>query len=213
MKNTIIYGDAATGKTTEYFEPEIQKWEGKTIAISFKEGKQFKGFKNFYLDNNNISFEEILSYEKVFLSVSSQGGYWYNEGLKNFKNLVIYIIKNINNFEKQTLIAIDEFTQFDLSEKINDKESLILQLLNLVNTYLVVQDLKQIKKIYKSDYPKIISLSNVICTKKLEEYSGELRVRFPKSLHKYLAEESKKEDISINQYIVFELAKVMGKNN
>ena len=40
-----------------------------------------------------------------------------------------------------------------------------------------------------------------------EEYSGQFKLRIPKSLHKSLAEHSKAEGISINQYCLYLLAK------
>lgn len=42
---------------------------------------------------------------------------------------------------------------------------------------------------------------------KKEEYSGQFKLRMPKSLHKQLAERSKKEGISMNQYCVYLLAR------
>lgn len=42
---------------------------------------------------------------------------------------------------------------------------------------------------------------------KKEEYSGQFKLRMPKSLHKQLAEKSKKEGISMNQYCVYLLAR------
>lgn len=39
-----------------------------------------------------------------------------------------------------------------------------------------------------------------------ENYSGQFRLRMPKSLHKYLVERSKEEGISMNQYCVYLLA-------
>lgn len=41
----------------------------------------------------------------------------------------------------------------------------------------------------------------------LEEYSGQFKLRIPKSLHKSLAEHSKREGISMNQYCVYLLSK------
>ncbi|MCD8158968.1 MAG: toxin-antitoxin system HicB family antitoxin [Clostridiales bacterium] len=41
----------------------------------------------------------------------------------------------------------------------------------------------------------------------LEDYSGQFKLRIPKSLHKSLAENSKKEGISMNQYCVFLLSR------
>lgn len=41
----------------------------------------------------------------------------------------------------------------------------------------------------------------------LDDYSGQFKLRIPKSLHKSLAEHSKREGISMNQYCVYLLAK------
>ena len=41
----------------------------------------------------------------------------------------------------------------------------------------------------------------------LEDYSGQFKLRIPRSLHRALAEHSKREGISINQYCVYLLAK------
>ncbi|MCF0241744.1 MAG: type II toxin-antitoxin system HicB family antitoxin [Treponema sp.] len=40
-----------------------------------------------------------------------------------------------------------------------------------------------------------------------ESYSGQFKLRVPKSLHKTLSEDSKKEGISMNQYCVYLLSK------
>ena len=39
-----------------------------------------------------------------------------------------------------------------------------------------------------------------------EEYSGQFRLRMPKSLHKHLAERSREEGISMNQYCIYILS-------
>ena len=41
----------------------------------------------------------------------------------------------------------------------------------------------------------------------LEKYSGQFKLRIPKSLHRQLAEHSKQEGISMNQYCVYLLTK------
>ncbi|MBQ6222735.1 MAG: type II toxin-antitoxin system HicB family antitoxin [Solobacterium sp.] len=41
----------------------------------------------------------------------------------------------------------------------------------------------------------------------LESYSGQFKLRIPKSLHKQLAEQAKIEGISMNQYCVYLLSK------
>lgn len=41
----------------------------------------------------------------------------------------------------------------------------------------------------------------------LEKYSGQFKLRLPKSLHKQLVEQSRREGTSMNQYCVYLLAK------
>lgn len=41
----------------------------------------------------------------------------------------------------------------------------------------------------------------------LEDYSGQFKLRIPRSLHRYLAEHSQREGISMNQYCVYLLSK------
>ena len=41
----------------------------------------------------------------------------------------------------------------------------------------------------------------------LDEYSGQFKLRIPKSLHRTLAEHSKREGVSMNQYCVYLLSK------
>lgn len=43
-----------------------------------------------------------------------------------------------------------------------------------------------------------------------DAYSGQLRVRMPKSLHRALSEKAKEENVSLNQYINYQLARGVG---
>lgn len=43
-----------------------------------------------------------------------------------------------------------------------------------------------------------------------EDYSGKLVVRMPKSLHRVLADRAKEENVSLNQYINYQLSKGVG---
>lgn len=43
-----------------------------------------------------------------------------------------------------------------------------------------------------------------------EEYSGKLNIRIPKSLHRILSEKAKEENISLNQYINYQLSRGVG---
>lgn len=42
-----------------------------------------------------------------------------------------------------------------------------------------------------------------------DDYSGQFRLRVPKSLHKHLAERSKEEGISMNQYCIYLLSQTI----
>lgn len=63
--------------------------------------------------------------------------------------------------------------------------------------------MKQIRKILwiMSVVTLLLAMPNI------EKYSGQFKLRMPKSLHKSLAEHSKKEGISMNQYCVYLLSK------
>lgn len=43
-----------------------------------------------------------------------------------------------------------------------------------------------------------------------DDYSGKLNIRIPKSLHRTLAERAKDEKVSLNQYIMYQLARGTG---
>lgn len=43
-----------------------------------------------------------------------------------------------------------------------------------------------------------------------DEFSGQLRLRMPKSLHRALSEKAREENISLNQYINYQLARGIG---
>lgn len=46
----------------------------------------------------------------------------------------------------------------------------------------------------------------------LEAYSGQFKLRLPRSLHRALAEHSRQEGVSMNQYCVYLLSKSDGQN-
>ena len=46
----------------------------------------------------------------------------------------------------------------------------------------------------------------------VKDYSGQFKLRLPKSLHKSLAEQSKQEGVSMNQYCVYLLTKNHAEN-
>ena len=40
----------------------------------------------------------------------------------------------------------------------------------------------------------------------LEDYSGQFKIRMPRSLHRHLAQQAKREGVSMNQYCVYRLS-------
>ncbi|MEG6617365.1 type II toxin-antitoxin system HicB family antitoxin [Peptococcaceae bacterium 1198_IL3148] len=44
-----------------------------------------------------------------------------------------------------------------------------------------------------------------------DDFSGQLRLRMPKSLHKALSEKAKAENVSLNQLIIYQLAQGVGQ--
>ena len=47
----------------------------------------------------------------------------------------------------------------------------------------------------------------VTCGETVEHYSGQFKLRIPRSLHRLLAEHSQREGISMNQYCVYLLSR------
>jgi len=44
----------------------------------------------------------------------------------------------------------------------------------------------------------------------LENYSGKLNIRIPKSMHRILSKKAREENVSLNQYINYQLARGIG---
>ena len=45
-----------------------------------------------------------------------------------------------------------------------------------------------------------------------EDYSGKFNIRVPKSLHRILVEKAKEENVSLNQYVNYQLSRGVGYN-
>ena len=69
-------------------------------------------------------------------------------------------------------------------------------------------DLEAINRIEDSnDTDDGISLAQMDALRASQGYSGRISVRVPKSLHRNLAQSAKDEGISLNQFILYKLAK------
>ena len=70
------------------------------------------------------------------------------------------------------------------------------------------EDMEAIQRIEKaSDTGKGITLHEMDQRREARGYSGKISLRIPKSLHRDLTEGAQKEGISLNQFILYRLAK------
>jgi len=71
-----------------------------------------------------------------------------------------------------------------------------------------IEDLEAIERIEKAnDTSKGISLEQMREIRASQKYNGKISLRVPKTLHKDLVVNAKDEGISLNQYILYKLAK------
>ena len=70
-----------------------------------------------------------------------------------------------------------------------------------------MEDLKAVKRIKNKKSGESITLAEMDKIRAEQEYSGKISLRVPKSLHRDLAQGAKEEGISLNQFILYKLAK------
>ena len=70
------------------------------------------------------------------------------------------------------------------------------------------RDLAAIKRIEQAeDEAEGITIRQMDLVRVQREYSGKISLRLPKTLHKNLAQEAESEGISLNQFILYKLAR------
>ena len=79
---------------------------------------------------------------------------------------------------------------------------------NIPEVEASIDDLKSIECIEtNNDLTEGITLAEMDSIRISQEYSGKISLRVPKSLHRDLAQGAKNEGISLNQFILYKLAK------
>jgi len=73
--------------------------------------------------------------------------------------------------------------------------------------------IKNVNDAKKSWIETCLELGRSVPEPVTDDYSGQLRLRMPKSLHQTLAERAKEEKISLNQYINYQLARSLGHSH
>lgn len=74
----------------------------------------------------------------------------------------------------------------------------------------VEEAIKSLNDAKKGWIETCLELSRTVPEPTAEEFSGQLRVRMPKSLHRILSEKAKEENVSLNQLIVYHLSSRVG---
>lgn len=72
-----------------------------------------------------------------------------------------------------------------------------------------IEDVKMMTEDVKREWFKAAIEDGVDIKEPQQEYSGQLRLRMPKSLHMKLSLRASEEGVSLNQYIVYELGKAV----
>ena len=211
MKNKIIYGSVGTGKTRMFFTPIIEEFKGYVIAIP---GENLS--ESYFNDLSKFNVQDLAEIKNIFDDTkeekfigtisNSKDFYWYNKELKDILGAIDRL-----KLDKPVLIAIDEFVMFDLTKESDDKsddKSIFLKLLEneRIQVVICIQTLDVLRQKYKNEYGAILKHCELISTKEFLDYSGELRLRLPKSLHKILSIKAEQEGTSLNQYICYLIA-------
>lgn len=201
VSNFILYGKEESERT-ERFNQIISKSSerDKVIAISY-EGTCDKTFKILKLEDLKDNFSIIMDNKRTFILINDG----YDEKL--LSDFFIYLIDNL--ISEKSLISINHAEKINIYKKIDDKYSILEYLLNMKNIKinLFLEDIKKLKSIYKNRFSNIITKFELECSTGIENFSGEIRLRLPKSLHKDLKIQTDRENISLNQYIVYALTK------
>lgn len=209
MKNEIYYGKAGSGKSKRFKEmiEYLSGWDSEdknNKLIMF--GTEAPGLNKFKVYNlgAEYNYKEILKDDYVFFLISDTCDPYFN--IEHTKKILKTLGEKLENYNKEIYILMDQanvllYGKIDFELLFNSDN---------VNIYLFLQDLKMVKEIYTSQYSNFISHFNVIC---MDDFSGELRVRFPKSLHKNLKIRADIEGISLNQYIIYALTRAIEKDN
>lgn len=214
-QNTIVIGSNGSGKTRRFLIPEILWCSGNAIAFALDvppidKSIKIENAKLIYtiddLPSDSKMLHRLIDFrgsEPVFIAISS---------------LVKTIQTHHDKINKPLLIAFDNISKRIFDMKMDNGSTLFLNLLGLSNlnsnirTFFTFNSSEfiaqhQIDVLDVADVINIQPLQFNPDEAELRKYTGELRVRFPKSLHKELVRQAELEGVSLNQYIIYLLAK------
>ena len=74
----------------------------------------------------------------------------------------------------------------------------------------IEEALKNLNEAKASWIETSIEIKRIVPEPNSENFSGQLRLRMPKSLHRELSQKAKDENVSLNQFILYHLARGIG---
>lgn len=214
MRNYIFYGKAASGKTHKLHKI-AEDFSGKVFLIDLNNDMlELKDFKKVYIQQlEDQAFLKNFREEKTFLT-SMSDPFFIEQSLKNLINFITKL-----NKDEKVLICIDEVLSLNILGTSKNKRSILVDLIKLntlfpnISVIFVTQDLKDFKNKYPNDADVIFANTEIECFNPVESFSGELRVRFPKILHKKLVQEAAIQGVSLNSYLNFVLTRGVFDNS
>lgn len=224
MGNMIIYGKPGIGKTHKLLNM-ASSFTGEVFLVDLLAKKNYypSSFQDFtFLPLNNLDNKDFFTsnrgskfvfntneIERKFI-LDNRDAYVSNINIA-FQNLINYV--SIKGSSQKILIAIDPIEYMDLSFRLENGKSILLNLLELNSMYpnvsviLIVAELSFFKSNYRRENNMILSQAELFCPNYTDHFSGELRIRFPKELHKHLVEKAALQGVSLNSYINFLLTR------
>jgi hypothetical protein len=217
--NGIIYGQNGTGKTL-MLQSLVDVFKGRALILSPQDSCQVG--RRLYKHKEMIEEEQIYSTE--FLNEPGKTVVYLGSGLKdNQQKAITQFITRLKEVTDQihnsVLIVIDDAVVWQLDSKLNGNSNLY-NLFNLnkknprIVTLVATSRLEDLIGRDKTEFDQVTRLCRLTKLETLkfdsfETYSGQLRVRFPRSLHRDLTVAADKEGVSLNQYINYKLARAL----
>lgn len=191
--NAIVIGGTIEEKMNLFFLPQIKSFN-KIVVIS--QQTCIQGLKDYNFQANSL----VTVNNTAFANDRILFTYSQNNTMLNNKNLMQLI--DIIGTTENILLMLTAFEDFNIGVKILK----VLEQRSNINVLLFLDNLDYLRKTYKDIARRILRSCEIVSCKQCIDFSGELRLRLPKELHKQLSIEADCQGVSLNQYLLFLLA-------